>query len=118
MFKNSIVTSKTLQARKKDLEELEAALKDALAAEGSADSSITVDNAIGRLTRMEAIQAQAMGEAGKHRARQRLAQVRRALERIEMGRFGMCVQCGSDIPPWRLEIMPESALCVTCAARR
>ena len=40
--------------------------------------------------------------------------LRTALERIENGTFGICESCGNDIPPKRLEIKPESPLCVQC----
>ena len=44
-----------------------------------------------------------------------VASVRRALERIEKGTYGECVRCGTDIAPARLEVRPESALCIDCA---
>ena len=88
-----------------------------LAQTEASEASIAPDNAIGRLTRMEAIQAQAMSAAGRHRLKKRLAQVERALEQIEKGDYGTCVRCGEAIPRGRLEIMPEARLCVTCAAR-
>lgn len=44
-----------------------------------------------------------------------MASIRRALERIEKGSYGECVRCGSDIAPARLEVRPESALCIDCA---
>lgn len=83
----------------------------------AADESITPDCAIGRVTRMEAIQAQAMGQEGRRRQEQRLERIRRALARIDRGEYGSCTRCGAEIPRGRLEVMPESGLCVTCAAR-
>ena len=80
--------------------------------------SITVDNAMGRVTRMEAIQAQSMDQEGRRRQKVRLQMIERALERIDDGSYGKCVRCGSEIPQGRLEIMPESALCVQCASSR
>ena len=41
-----------------------------------------------------------------------------ALEQIEQGDYGHCIRCGEAIPRGRLEIVPETRLCVTCAARR
>lgn len=100
------------------LRELEAELQVLLASEDPTSESITPDKAIGRLTRMEAIQAQSMSAEGRRRQEKRLAAVRRALERIEKGTYGRCVRCGEEIVRGRLEIMPESAFCVKCAARR
>ena len=67
---------------------------------------------------MEAIQAQSMDQEGRRRQRDRLRKVERALVRLESGTYGTCVRCGDEIPKDRLEIMPESATCVMCAARR
>ncbi|PIQ63750.1 MAG: hypothetical protein COV99_01595 [Bacteroidetes bacterium CG12_big_fil_rev_8_21_14_0_65_60_17] len=83
----------------------------------SADSSITPDNAIGRLTRMEAIQSQAMSVAGKERMKKRIQAIERALTAIDDGTYGTCVRCGEPIPSGRLEVMPESRVCVPCAQR-
>lgn len=99
------------------LDALAAELEADLAGGMAADESIAPDKAIGRLTRMEALQAQAMGQAGRRRQEQRLQRVRRALERIEAVTYGTCVRCGGEIPEGRLEVMPESGFCVPCAAR-
>jgi RNA polymerase-binding transcription factor len=100
---------------KKELLSLERILVAALSAESSAGASVVVDNAIGRLTRMEAIQAQAMGQAGRRRQEQRLRQVRAALKRMDDGTYGACTRCGDPIPEGRLAVRPESGLCMTCA---
>jgi DnaK suppressor protein len=44
-----------------------------------------------------------------------IASVKRALTRIESGTYGLCVRCGEEISPKRLEARPEAALCITCA---
>jgi DnaK suppressor protein len=46
-----------------------------------------------------------------------LAKVDRALDKIDEGTYGMCDSCGQPIAPGRLKAMPESTLCVQCAAR-
>lgn len=99
------------------LETIEAEIRRHLEGGDAADESITPDNAIGRLTRMEAIQAQAMSAEGRRRQAARLPRIRRALQRIEEGTYGRCARCGEEIPAGRLEAMPESAFCVRCAAR-
>ncbi len=45
-----------------------------------------------------------------------LARAERALEKLDDGTYGRCDSCGGEIPPRRLEAMPDSVLCVTCAA--
>lgn len=44
-----------------------------------------------------------------------IASVRRALARIREGNYGICVQCGGEISPARLNVRPEAALCINCA---
>lgn len=44
-----------------------------------------------------------------------IASVRRALDRVRDGSYGICVQCGEEISPARLEARPEAALCIRCA---
>lgn len=100
------------------LEELRREIQADLSASDSAKGSLEPDKAIGRLTRMEAIQAQSMGAEGRRRQEKRLQMIDRALERIEAGTYGRCIQCGSMIPVKRLEFMPEAALCVECARAR
>ena len=45
-----------------------------------------------------------------------IASVRRALERIADGSYGVCTNCGEDIAEGRLEARPEAALCIDCAS--
>jgi RNA polymerase-binding protein DksA len=44
-----------------------------------------------------------------------IASIERALDRIEAGTYGTCVQCGAEISEGRLEARPEAALCIDCA---
>lgn len=71
---------------------------------------------IGRLSRMDALQAQALAQ--EMRARQRLERQRiaSALQRIEADEFGDCTACGEPIAPARLEADPTHTLCIGCAA--
>jgi DnaK suppressor protein len=45
-----------------------------------------------------------------------LERTERALAKLDEGTYGTCDECGAAIPPARLKAMPDSALCVTCAA--
>ena len=47
---------------------------------------------------------------------QEIAQVRAALSRLQCGNYGVCISCGADIRPARLEAMPEATHCILCAA--
>ena len=106
------------QAFLEPLEALIKGLETQLKLADASDDSIVPDNAIGRLTRMEAIQAQSMNAAARREKQRRLHRAQRALERIDKGTYGTCVECGQEIPTGRLEIMPEAPYCVRCAARK
>ncbi len=45
-----------------------------------------------------------------------LARTERALEKLDDGTYGRCDACGGEIPPGRLTVMPDSVLCLKCAA--
>jgi len=47
----------------------------------------------------------------------RITEVDAALSNVKAGRYGVCLTCGSPIPPGRLEARPTATLCVACAAR-
>jgi DnaK suppressor protein len=71
---------------------------------------------VGRLSRMDALQQQAMLDASHARNRVERERLRRALLRLDSGEYGYCSQCGEAIPIARLEVDPASVLCVGCAA--
>ncbi len=50
--------------------------------------------------------------------RQNLADAIAALRRIEASRYGTCETCGGEIPPERLDILPQARYCVSCGSRR
>lgn len=71
---------------------------------------------VGRLARMDALQNQAMAQAGGRRRAGEARRIAAALARIDDGSFGECGDCGEDIPEKRLEIDPTTPLCVSCAS--
>lgn len=72
----------------------------------------------GRLSRIDAMQAQKMAIAQRDRARVRLTRVRNILETAHEDDFGCCGECGEPIPMKRLLARPDSVLCVECASER
>ena len=97
------------------LEERESVLR-ASAATAEDRAPVELDQqAVGRLSRIDAIQVRAMAEASETRRRGRLQRIEAALKRIEDGDYGECLECGEPIPPRRLEIDPTVTLCVPCA---
>lgn len=73
---------------------------------------------VGRVSRMDAMQAQAMSKAGLNRRRQRVQQIDAALARVENGTYGQCASCDEPIAASRLELAPANPLCVECAEQR
>ncbi len=76
---------------------------------------IAPDNAIGRLTRMEAIGSKGVSEASLGSAQRKLAGLETALNKIGNPEFGVCIRCSSQIPKGRMLLIPESVTCVACA---
>lgn len=90
---------------------------DHLSAATSADRApVELDQqSVGRLSRMDALQGQAMSQATEERRRQRGALINATLARLECGDFGYCLACGEFIGEKRLHIDPAAASCVACA---
>ncbi len=72
---------------------------------------------MGRLSRMDALQEQAMAIELERRREVELARVDSALERLASGEYGDCVTCGEPIEPPRLELDPATPVCLACARR-
>ncbi len=85
-------------------------------AAASSRSTVVLDQtSVGRLSRMDAMQQQAMANATSQRRQADIAQAKTALKRIKENEFGYCVECGDDIAPKRLAHNPTVATCITCA---
>jgi DnaK suppressor protein len=83
-------------------------------------SSRTVDldqSRLGRLSRMDALQSQAMAQAAGRRRGIMLQKIDAALRRIDTDDYGHCHECGEQINLKRLEFDPAATLCVSCAQK-
>ena len=79
--------------------------------------SVTLDQqSVGRLSRMDAMQGQAMAAAGEARRSGRGRAIVAALARLEGEDFGWCDGCGEFIGLKRLDLDPVAQKCVSCAA--
>ena len=88
--------------------------------ESGAEASAVVEldqTKVGRLSRMDAMQAQAMARASSERRAQVLRRVAAALRRLDEDEFGYCLACGEPINPKRLEFDPTVELCIDCASK-
>lgn len=70
---------------------------------------------VGRLSRMDALQVQAMSLDAERRRRLTIQRAEVALTRIENGEYGFCLRCEEEINLKRLELDPTAPLCVDCA---
>lgn len=94
-----------------------------------AASATTADNrrpveldqtSVGRVSRMDAMQVQAMAVASERRRRDEARRVEAAIKRMDEGEYGYCIACGEEIAGKRLAVDPTVATCIACAggARR
>jgi len=70
---------------------------------------------VGRLSRMDAMQQQAMAQATTRRTEIELQRISKALARLLADEYGYCVKCDEEIAAKRLQIDPATLLCIDCA---
>ncbi len=70
---------------------------------------------VGRLSRMDALQHQAMAQETERRRQQELTRIDAALVRLRNGSYGDCVECGEPIANKRLDLDPSVLYCIACA---
>ncbi len=75
---------------------------------------VAPDDAIGRITRMDAINNKSIYEASERNTLERIEKLHYALQISGNDDFGLCVRCRREIPVERLRIRPEVRLCVDC----
>ncbi len=71
---------------------------------------------VGRLSRMDALQGQAMAQETERRRKNELQRIDAALARIDTGNYGYCVNCDEEISEKRLVLDPSTPLCIDCAS--
>ena len=100
------------------LEELRDELDALLASTAERARPVDLEQPIGRVSRVDALQQQSMLAANRAAASQRRQRVEAALRRIAQHEYGECVRCGESIDPRRLAAQPEAPLCVACQELR
>ena len=100
-----------LHSLKRELEQL---LTDSVASSRPVDLELS----IGRLSRVDALQQQAMAKANREGHQRRLVLVDAALMALKRGRYGLCRSCEEPITVKRLEARPETPFCLDCQAQR
>ena len=94
--------------------------KDELEAQSKASNTsrnpVDLDQSrVGRLSRIDALQVQAMQNALEGKREEELNRIQWALKRLDEGNYGECTQCGEEIPYPRLDFDPSLPICVQCA---
>lgn len=108
----------TAEKMRDKLLELRAELESVVATSKDSAAVVELDQAkVGRLSRMDAMQAQAMAQAAGQRREAMLRKIAAALQRIDDDEFGICAECEDPINPRRLEFDPTVLLCVDCASK-
>lgn len=77
---------------------------------------ISPENAIGRVSRMDAINNKSVNERTLRQMEFKFQKLNLALDKIDEPNFGNCRRCGNLIQEGRLMLMPENTLCVRCAS--
>lgn len=77
---------------------------------------VAPDNAIGRVSRMDAINNKSVFDAALRKARAKLKGLENHLNKLGTADFQICPKCKKEIPLDRILLAPESSFCVTCAA--
>ena len=76
---------------------------------------ISPENAIGRVSRMDAINNKSVVEAALRKAKEKYRKLKLVLDKVGDSDFGLCLHCGNPIPIGRILLMPQSRLCMNCA---
>ncbi len=83
---------------------------------GKSDGPVELDQArVGRLSRMDAMQQQAMAQAAVNLSNHELQRIEAALKRIDTSEYGCCVLCDEEIAEGRLRFDPSVLICIACA---
>ena len=112
------LTDEQLVELREALLSLQRDLRMTMADEQGRSETVTLDQPIGRLSRMDAMQQQEMAKAERRRAELRLERVAVSLERIAEEEYGWCSDCEEPIGYRRLKARPDSFFCLSCSSQR
>ena len=110
-----MTTQERIEFKERIQKEIEKTEQRILSLEGSA-KPIAPDDAIGRISRMDAINNKSVIDAAIRTAKRKLGKLNEAVKKVNQPEFGACRICKRPIHPKRLMLMPQSAKCVRCAS--
>jgi DnaK suppressor protein len=107
-------TAEQIDVLQAALQALNVDLRAELERDSDSADTVELDQPIGRLSRMDAIQQQRMAQAQRRRVKLRLGLIAQALAAIEDEEYGDCRSCGEPIGLRRLTVRPEAPFCIGC----
>ncbi len=110
---DALTTKQTKEIKQKLLilrEELTGMLLNSL----ESSKPVGLDQPIGRLSRMDALQQQSMTQASRRAAEVRISKINNAMSRINNDNYGYCLECEEEINYARLQANPEAPFCLDC----
>ena len=111
------MTEKQLYQVKKSIENSILTTKNTIASLEELTKPISPENAIGRVSRMDAINNKSVNEAALRNFKNKLNLLEAAIQRVNHKSFGLCNICNLSIPIQRIMLMPQSNRCINCAYR-
>ena len=112
------LTAKQTKEMKKRLLKLREELAGMLANSLESSKPVGLDQPIGRLSRMDALQQQSMTQASRRAAEVRISKIDNAMHRINRDSYGYCLECEEEIGYARLHAQPEAPFCLDCQSQR
>lgn len=113
-----MLTAAQIEELADKLRALEIELRGALVSSKEGVQVVSLDQPIGRVSRIDAIQQQKMAAAARHKQEIRLGQVKVALAALDADEYGDCRSCDEPIGFKRLSARPESPFCLRCQGGR
>jgi DnaK suppressor protein len=113
---STALTAEQLGEIREELRKSLARLERSMKSNGNGRPPELDQSAVGRLSRIEALQNQGMTQNLQERERLQLEQVMDALKRLEAGTFGYCTDCRGPIRFDRLLVFPEALNCTSCGS--
>ena len=96
-----------------------ARVEDAIAQATVSAGTVTLDqSSVGRLSRMDAMQQQAMAQGMRTRLETHKRRLHAALARVDAGSYGCCCACEAELEAERLHSDPAAVFCADCMAER
>ena len=112
----SHLTNAQITELRSELEKQLAKLEKSMKVTDEALRTVELDQtAVGRLSRMDSMQSQGMAKGLRERETIALALIQEALRRMDTGAYGLCTECGGEVPFERLLVFPESVTCTACS---